>query len=500
MFHKINFGELKKKLKKNWIIIFIVSLAAFFRFYNAFDRYSYGVESIRDAIVGYVGAHSLQAPIVGPFSSFGPFTFGPWHWYHLIVGNLIIPTWYASWITLGITSLLNVFFLYKLGEILINKKFGYIVAFFGAISPYLIVNATLLTNPTMLHVYATLSLYLFFRILKKEGTYWWGLVLGLAIGIGMNMHYQMVAYAVIPLILLFLKRKKYWYGILTLVGIGITFIPLLVFDLNNNWYTLRNMTWAYTTLSDRIYVPNSWTIYIRDLWPNIWASTLGVPQYLGYVLISGTTLLMLILLIKRQLQRSLLIFTILFGIFFIQLRYHGGERSLGYIHYLMPFVFVYTAAVIYYVQQVKLGKIFSLGLLSLLAIFIIPTSIDKLKNQEFEMIIERYADALTANYPDHSFSLLHCEGEDRGRDVSLLFVLERSNRLDAKEGMLVGFESECIYGEEYDKGFLNRNLIVFDISTKNDLREKGFEEMTLQKEYNDYAKWWLDEAKKVYNW
>ena len=102
------------------LLITILLLGVFFRFYNTPERYSMGDDSTRDAMVAIAGAQQLQFPLTGPFSSLGPFTFGPWYYYQLILFSLL-PLSYAPWIYMGITSLAFIFVIYKIGEELQGK-------------------------------------------------------------------------------------------------------------------------------------------------------------------------------------------------------------------------------------------------------------------------------------------------------------------------------------------------------------------------------------------
>ncbi len=73
------------KLSQSWLLAGILLIAIFLRFNHAPYRYSLGRESIRDAFVAIESAKELQLPLIGPFSSTGPYTFGPWYWYQLII-------------------------------------------------------------------------------------------------------------------------------------------------------------------------------------------------------------------------------------------------------------------------------------------------------------------------------------------------------------------------------------------------------------------------------
>src|SRR3990167_8842413 len=147
---------LKKRKIQFYIFLGILLLGAFLRFYNYPFRYGLGEETIRDAVIGIEGARQLQFPLTGSFSSLGPFTFGPWYAYQLIVFYLVFPFVYSPWIYLSIISVFYIFIMYKIGKILNGDNFGLILAFLVAISPAQIISATHLTSHNNTNLFAAL--------------------------------------------------------------------------------------------------------------------------------------------------------------------------------------------------------------------------------------------------------------------------------------------------------------------------------------------------------
>src|SRR3989304_10616904 len=130
--------KLFKKIKKHYrfiVLVFLLAIGFFFAFYKYPARYVLEDETVRDAIVGIEGAAQLQFPLVGAFSSTGPYTFGPLFFYQLIIFSFISPTLYAPWIYMGLVYLLSILVLYKIGEELEGKDFGLILALLGTFSP-----------------------------------------------------------------------------------------------------------------------------------------------------------------------------------------------------------------------------------------------------------------------------------------------------------------------------------------------------------------------------
>ena len=104
----------------------------------------------REAIIGIEGARQKQAPLVGGFSSAGPFTWGPWFYYQMILFTVIFPTFYSPWIYMGIAYLLTILILFKIGVELKDKNLGLILALLGTFSPDLIIGVMHLTFPNLL--------------------------------------------------------------------------------------------------------------------------------------------------------------------------------------------------------------------------------------------------------------------------------------------------------------------------------------------------------------
>ena len=214
-----------------YLLICILLIAAILRFYNFPYRYSLGEEAIRDAVIGIEGARQLQFPLTGSFSSLGPFTFGPWYAYQLIIVTILFPFVYTPWIYLSVISVLYVFVIYKIGELLEGKNFGLILALLATFSPAQIISATHLTSHNNTNLFAVLAIWIFLRLALRNISYWWGFTLGAVIGIGMNLHFQMTGLLILPLILLIYKRKRYLYFITASLGVITAFLPLLFFQL-----------------------------------------------------------------------------------------------------------------------------------------------------------------------------------------------------------------------------------------------------------------------------
>ncbi len=513
-----------KKKKASWqqflfvrhihrtLLIVLLLAGIFFRFYNTAGRYSLGGDSTRDGLVAIEGAKILQLPLTGAFSSLGPFTFGPWFYYQLILFHLILPLSYSSWIYTGIASIVFIIVIYKIGEFLERKTFGLLASFFATFSTSQIATGTELSNPNLISVFAGLTVLLFLRLALKDLSYWWGFLFGFVLGVGINIHYQMTGLLILPLILLIYKPKKYLYFLTALAGIFVTFLPLLFFDLNNHWYTLRNMFYYYTEGRKAIYVPNRWLFYVRDFWTSYFSYALGLPVILGGILSALSFITPLWLLARRKLNRSWTLLFIPFFFNFILLRYYWGERGWGYLQYLYPFVFLFTGLVFWTCFKIRYVRYLGFTVLLLLFFLLLQKDINFLTPGDFQREIYREAAIIRKYFPDQKITLYNCGDSYSDRVQAISFLLTEGNIIN-DTGKKIGISNDqCPFprdekiaaqnlssGEEVAllKGFYHRfdNDLITDFSSASEaaMLEAGWKAFTPRTVYDNTVRWWFKE-------
>jgi hypothetical protein len=155
------------KINYNYFLIFIIALGAFLRLYNFPRRFGFDFDAARDSLVASLFSEKLIIPLTGASSSVAPFNFGPWYYYLLIIFEKLIP-FYGSWISVIITNLLTIFVFYKIGEAIENKKLGLLLAFVFSISPSQLVLSTTLSNPSIIPLFSSLSIFFFIKYIKTE--------------------------------------------------------------------------------------------------------------------------------------------------------------------------------------------------------------------------------------------------------------------------------------------------------------------------------------------
>lgn len=493
---------LKKRSPQFYALLFILLIAAFLRFYNYPYRYSLGEETVRDAVIGIEGARQLQFPLTGAFSSLGPFTFGAWYQYQLIIATLLLQQVYAPWIYLSVISVLYVFVIYKIGELLINKNFGLILAVLAAFSPSQVISATHLTSHNVTNFFAVLAIWIFLRLYRKNLSYWWGFSLGLVIGVGMNLHFQMSGLLIFLVLLLLYKPKRYLYFITSFLGVFVSFLPLLFFELNNHWFNVRNMYVYLVYTREMMYIPNRWLFYLRDFWPSFWADALGIPTWFAAIIIVGFIATFGFAIYKKKVTASWILLFLAFFCIFVLLRYYWGPKSFGYLNFVRPFVFIFTGYCIYHVSRMKYGMYISLLLLLGIIVYSTPRNVLQLEPDKFSTEIYKGANELLQKYPKGNFEIYECAEQYsstyNAQVFSMLFAIDLHKRSgnDVKIGIDGGGCPKpwsAALHQKYPRLSLTAKILDFSALSEKELKDSNWKKVTMPDLYNAYARWWFKE-------
>jgi hypothetical protein len=503
---------MKKFNKKNLIpyicFAIILIVAFYFRFYHLHERLSFDGDSTRDALVAREGAAIMQLPLTGPFSSIGQFTFGPWYYYFLILFSKIVQSPYAPWLFMNISSIFFIIVLFILGSATENIWLGVLAAALAALSPPQITLGSVVSNPNLTPLFSAIALLSFIYIIQKRNSYIWGCILGLAIGIGINIHYQMNGMIILP-VLLFIFR--YYSAIIpSLLGLALTFLPLLFFDLTNHWYTIRGM-YIYLLLGrNNIYVPNSWTIYVKDFWPHFLTNTFGFPALIFIIicLITGCFAIGNLWKTKKELIKKhtplfLIILAFLYN--FILLRYYWGTRSLNYVQYLHPFLFLFCGYALYIIVKRFKWKSLAYGILFFSFMYIAYHNRTLMRVNENTIKIHEDVKYLIQSYPNESFSLYTCHSETANKAQALALVLYDYRKIKT-DGKKLAFASNTCPKPNLPITSLTSNVPTllypyikkadmydFSLASESAILQEGWKRIDSSMKYNEVARWWFDE-------
>jgi 4-amino-4-deoxy-L-arabinose transferase-like glycosyltransferase len=439
-----------KFLKKNKIAItlfVIVLFGAFLRFWGLPARYGFDIDATRDAILTQYAAAHFMWPLIGAISALGSFNFGPWYYYQLILFQHFVPLAYAPWIYVSLTSIAVIVIMFGIGSELFSKEFGLVLALLTAFSPGQIGAGTGLSNPDLISLFAAFSIWLFVRLLKAKGSSLTALLLGLAIGIGINCHYQMIYFVFLPFMLfIFVKKGKLKLLLFSLFGIFLSFLPLIFFNLTHHFQTLSGLIDYYILGKNKVYVPNRWLLYLFSFWPNFWGYVFGFPSLVGLLLTGGSILTSLILVVKRKVSLAFSIVFLFFIMCFIFLRFFSGERANYYLLFLHPFLILYTGVLLWQAVRLRFGKIMLCVLLLIIVAAGFQADLVHTRPIDSHVQFVSQESFLEKLYPNKKFAIFACDGQYKNQIQGMVFLMSNKNLLG--NDVKIGFkDSHCKYPE-----------------------------------------------------
>ena len=234
--------------RKNYIIVLILILASFLRLYKIWDYMTFLGDEGRDVLVAKDILNG-NLTLLGPRSSAADFFYGPIY-YYLITPFLWLfrmdPVGPA--VMVALIGIATVFLVYLVGKKFFGEKAGLIAALLYAISPLVISYSRSSWNPNPLPFVSLLSMYILYLGVMQRS--WKKIfIVGILLGIAMQLQYVSMFLAVIIVLFLFLVNIIKKYKVISLVrsylvlgtGFLIGFSPFLAFEVRHGFPNIKTI-------------------------------------------------------------------------------------------------------------------------------------------------------------------------------------------------------------------------------------------------------------------
>lgn len=240
--------QIKEQRWTFFVLLLILALAAYLRFYNLPGYMTFLGDEGRDALMIKRILITGDIPLLGPPTSIGNMYLGPLYYYMMSVPMSIFylnPVAAAGMVAL--IGTLTVALVYYLGKSWFGRLSGLLSAFLYAISPVNIIYSRSSWNPNPAPFFTLLFIFSFYQIYKR-GNFLWLILTGVSLAFAVQMHYLALILVPIAVILYFRqiisgKRKNVLSG--TVLGVLVSLIlmsPLVIFDLKHNLMNYRAVT------------------------------------------------------------------------------------------------------------------------------------------------------------------------------------------------------------------------------------------------------------------
>ncbi len=479
------------------LVFLIIFLSFVLRFWNFPLRWGLGGDDGRDAMIALEALKRHELPLIGPFSSAGPFVFGGIYYWFIMLSYLVLPFLInAPWIFTGLIGVLTILALIYLGNLLGGRNFSLILGLLGALSPQLVVRSLMLGPHTYIST-LTILLIISFVLLWQKKNLIYAVFMGLALGTALSMHYQAVNLLIFFPALLFIGSLCFVQRIksilLMFVGFLIPSLPLLYWDMHQNFANINNILDYFLIGQYRIYVPNSWRIFIFDFIPWYWSFVVGRFMSLALMLSVFSVLTLIFLTVRKKIKKEMIILGLIFFALMFVNRFYKGERSEGYLLYLAPFILIFTAIFINFLITYKNKIIKALGIF-ILAVIILGNFITMKNSYQTSPAVtyNKVYNKLIKKYPNSKFSVYVYKYKLYDSSMGLSLILSFNKKIST-DGIPLGVS--C-YGKEcpgYIKPIVESGVLLVDLRTvkKEDLEKdkKIWINVNQKSVYDDLIGW-----------
>lgn len=475
----------------------ILVLATLLRFFDFQNRFALSYDPARDLIVARQGLAQMKFPLIGPFSSAGAFVYGP-QWYVILMVLTLFPflTVPFQWVVMGIFSLLVVFLMFLIGTELIDRRFGLLLSLLTAISTTHIGFSIALVSPTMAQIVVFIAVYFFIRSIKYN-SYLDYFLFAFSLGNAINIHYSPLSLVIMFPVLFFFIKKRVSFIFLSIAGFLIPFIPLAIFDFQNNHFQIKNMLDYYLYGQYRIYYPNRWLTYLGIFWPTTWAGIVGGFRVASYPLIGLTVGMIVYTSFKRRMTKSILALSIVFiGVVYL-LRSYRGELTDAYTLFTHPFVLILSGWALWMVFTLypKVGKL----LIALIVATTLSASVYRVYTEvrfghnDYPLYQSEVA-AIKQKYPNQAISLYDYKGKSERHSLSLSLLLDETVPVNDTGVKLGHYATNSAQLYNYPLVFDFDFIKFFDLSSKTDqeLQDEGWANENPSHVYHSVEEWYKD--------
>ena len=485
---------------KNW---FTVSLVCFLilsftiRFYNYENRWGLAYDQAYSALVARHAVSELKLPLVGPFSSAGPMqTGGEWYWF-VMLGTVLDPDNVMSpWIFLTLTYVFFVVFIVFLGKELIDKKFGIILGILTLVSTAQIAQSVSLTNQSPLALSSLIAIWGMIKYIKTKKLRFL-LLQGLGVSLAITFHFQGIALVIFLFFTVLIARVGIRGILVLLTGFFIPLIPLLIFDLQNDFVNSKNIIQYYFFDQYKISfdaLGRRWKTYVGVFWPNAWAHIIGGHKLLGYLVIGAAIFSAIFHLLKGKIKKEWQIILLSFGSMVVLVRYVRTPLYDSYLVFLHPFVLLLTGWVILLLY--RKNKILGIVSLIIIVLFSLAKDVEELNFSKTNYVADEtrsLLSTLTSKFPNEKFSVYSYKYQSAERNLILSLFLDSEEIIDINGrpvGLVSGTESAILIYPSIEGSPPGLRLIDLESSSTAELKQSDWVEVNPGEIYRVTEQWY----------
>lgn len=244
-----------------WLALAIITVGLVARVYQ-WQNYAFGFDQVQMVQRGQEILSGDQI-LIGPKTGGGDMYIGPLSYYFTAFFLLLAPMPYTLILMANVWNLLTGAALYFFSKDTFSQRQRFILLSLWAFSPFIIEIDRIPWNPSSLFFATVLVI---FPLLRRLNDRPWRLMDGVSllsgIVIATNSHFSGFMLPIMMLIILVSTKKISWKTLgLLILGSVVSVLPLLIFDLRNNWLNVRGVM-DFLFFSDKVDA-SAWHLLVK---------------------------------------------------------------------------------------------------------------------------------------------------------------------------------------------------------------------------------------------
>lgn len=255
--------NIKNILSKNKLVILLVLIGIFLRFYKLDEFVTFLGDQGRDAIIIKRIITFEHFPAIGPVSSVGGVFLGPFY-YYLMAPFLLLFNFNPLGLAFGsaVFSIAGFIVAYLIIKKELNKKIALFFLALVVFSSTQIDFARFSWNPNLLPIFSFFTLYFLYQVVTTR-KYIYPVLLGAFLSFSIQLHY-LGLFLFLPIIVFFiinqLKNKNFFISqfpkfLISSLSFLLFSSPLIIFDLKHNFLNTNSFIKVFTEKKVVSYSP-----------------------------------------------------------------------------------------------------------------------------------------------------------------------------------------------------------------------------------------------------
>lgn len=247
-----------KWIKSNWVLVIILLIGTFSRFYKINSYMTFLGDEGRDAIIVRNLLVHADPILIGPGTSVGSMYLGPLY-YYFMAPFLFLSNFSPVGPAIGVALLgiLTIYLVYIIGREWFGQKAGLIAASLYAISPTVIIYSRSSWNPNIMPFFALLAIYSIWKV-WKDRKYSWLFVTALSFAFVMQSHYLGLLLAPVLFLFWLISKVPPKFTLVSIFIFTLLMSPLAIFDMRHGFLNSKAL-YKFLTVRQETVSIRPWT-------------------------------------------------------------------------------------------------------------------------------------------------------------------------------------------------------------------------------------------------